>query len=178
MIMLLGRLAGGADVKSLLSIALCLLPPVERNALYQVLSLPVVSVMLNSLLGVLGYSIYILWRNRKVFRVCASKYELRLFEQVLLRGAVLCVTVREILQEPHRYAPILTRRRLALTFRIEEEDYVSLLRQLVSTSILREDDYVLATYYMPYIVCLTVGLALHIALQGSVAKLLVCLISK
>ena len=171
LVMLLGRLAGGADVKSLVSIALCVLPPLRGDALCQVLSLPVVSVMLNSLLGVLGYSTYILWRNRKVFRICADRYELRWYERALLQAAVLCIPVREVLRQPHRYAPILSRRRLALTFRVEEEDYVNTLRQLLSMGVLHEDEYVLATYYMPYIVCLTLGLALHIALGGSIVEL-------
>ena len=165
------KLAGGADAKSILLISLSVLPHREEaSTLLSILNLPVVSVIVNSLIGVLMYVIYICVKNRKSFRVCEQLYELRGFEKILLRISCLCLPVREILRGKHKLYPLINKREFKPTLSVE--DRVSVLMELVDAGILRESDLILAIYYMPYIVCITLGLVLHVALNGSLISLI------
>ncbi len=165
------KFAGGADAKSILLVGLSLPPGGgEGNSLLIMLNLPVVAVVINSLVGVLAYAIYTYLRNRYAFSKCEQLYKLRGLERVLLRFSAICVPVGEVLRNSHKLSPILNRKELRLLMTIEDRE--GILEEIVARGILREDDYVLAVYYMPYIVCITIGLVLYLILNCSLFGLI------
>ncbi len=170
LLMFLFRFAGGADAKSILLVSLSLLPRPGENTLLTVLNLPVVAVTLNSLIGVAAYTVYVLLLNRERFQVCEKLYMLRSLERLILRLSAVCVTVREVLENSHKLSPILGRRELRSLMVIEYRNEV--LQELVREGLLRPEDHVLAVYYVPYIVCITVGLALYVVTRSSIVSFL------
>ncbi len=163
------RIVGGADIKSIVAIALgC--PPLSASVsptLMTVLDLPTIAVVVNALLGVVAYTTYVAVRNRRTFGICESKYEIRGARKIMLYPAVMCVPAQEILEKPHKYAVVRDPRSLtSVLYRIILEDPREALQGV------RPDDYVLAVYYMPYIVCILLGLVLYFMTGHSILTLL------
>ncbi len=168
------KIVGGADIKSIIAIALSCPPLVHisNSLLLTVLNLPTIAVVSNAIIVVVLYTLYIVFKNLKTFDICTKKYVISSARKIILFITALCVPVKEVLKNHHKYAVILDRDpKLVSLYRICLEDPRDLLKSLVEKGKTNPEDYVLAVYYMPYIVCIFVGLLIYYVAHLSVAAL-------
>ena len=163
------RIVGGADIKSIITIALGCPPLITRQAsgLLTVLDLPTIAVITNALLGVLAYTIYIAVKNLRTFRICEQKYHIRGTRKAMLYLTTMCVPAREVLEKPHKYAVVKDPHAVTnILYRIVLEDPREQLRNT------RPEEHILVVYYMPYIVCILLGLVLYASTRHSILTLI------
>ncbi len=168
-------LTGGADVKGFLCVGLAC-PPIHysslsSNVLFTVLNVPTVAVVCNSAVPVLAYALYIFLINIKKFKLCPESNKLHGLRKILYMFSTICVPVREVLKRPHKYALASVRIGDILVLRpitrIVYRDPIDELKRYLEAGILREEDHILAIYYIPYVTCMCIGLLIY-ALTGNI----------
>ncbi len=162
------NITGGADVKAIALLSISCPPKTVSTdrIIMMIMNIPAVAIICNTIIPVIGYTIYILAKNIKNFHKCKETSELRGIRKILYVVSTMCIPVREVLEKPHKYAITCIRYEdkviLRPITRVIYDDPVEELRKYMSLGILKEDDNVLVLYYIPYVTCIFIGLVLYL----------------
>ena len=172
------RLTGGADVKSITLLTLTLIPyyikfPVN---VIELLNLPIISIMINTFIISTSYIIYNIVRNVKTFNKCNEKSRLSKIYTILY----ICVPVSEIIKKPHVYSLIQyfdenCKRYTKFRISIEVEDPRELIVKYIERNCISVKDYILASYNIPMILCITISLIIYYITKSNVISIILTL---